>query len=66
MQGVFRHREFRLLLAGQSASTLGDRLEIVQGVEIGRPSRLLAEMHDGRPRVGGDVVVLVTGTLRLP
>jgi trans-2,3-dihydro-3-hydroxyanthranilate isomerase len=43
-----------------------DRLEITQGVEIGRPSRLLAEMHGGRPRVGGDVVVLVTGTLRLP
>jgi trans-2,3-dihydro-3-hydroxyanthranilate isomerase len=42
------------------------RLEITQGVEIGRPSRLVAEMHDGRPRVGGDVVVLVTGTLRLP
>ncbi len=42
------------------------RLEVSQGVEMGRPSRLLAEMEDGRPRVGGDVVVLVTGTLRLP
>jgi predicted PhzF superfamily epimerase YddE/YHI9 len=42
------------------------RLEVAQGVEIGRPSRLLAEMEDGRPRVGGDVVVLVTGSLRLP
>lgn len=43
-----------------------DRLEIAQGVEMGRPSRLLAEIEDGRVRVGGDVVVLVTGTLRLP
>ncbi|MET0816952.1 MAG: PhzF family phenazine biosynthesis protein [Solirubrobacteraceae bacterium] len=42
------------------------RLEVTQGVEMGRPSLLLAEMEDGRPRVGGDVVVLVTGTLRLP
>jgi trans-2,3-dihydro-3-hydroxyanthranilate isomerase len=43
-----------------------DTLEVTQGVEIGRPSRLLAEIEDGRVRVGGDVVVLVTGTLRLP
>jgi trans-2,3-dihydro-3-hydroxyanthranilate isomerase len=42
------------------------RLDVTQGVEIGRPSRLIAEMEDGRVRVGGDVVVLVTGTLRLP
>jgi trans-2,3-dihydro-3-hydroxyanthranilate isomerase len=54
------------LLAYLHERTGLDRLVIVQGVEIGRPSRLLAEMHDGRPRVGGDVVVLVTGTLRLP
>jgi trans-2,3-dihydro-3-hydroxyanthranilate isomerase len=43
-----------------------DRLEVTQGVEIGRPSRLTAEMENGRVRVSGDVVVLVTGTLRLP
>jgi len=43
-----------------------DRVEVTQGVEMGRPSRLLAEMEDGRVRVGGDVVVLVTGSLRLP
>jgi trans-2,3-dihydro-3-hydroxyanthranilate isomerase len=42
------------------------RYDIVQGVEMGRPSRLLAELEAGRVRVGGDVVVLVTGTLRLP
>ncbi len=33
---------------------------------MGRPSRLIADIEDGRVRVGGDVVVLVTGTLRLP
>jgi trans-2,3-dihydro-3-hydroxyanthranilate isomerase len=43
-----------------------ERLDIAQGVEMGRPSRLLAEIEDGRVRVGGDVIVLVTGTLRLP
>ncbi len=43
-----------------------DRLVVDQGVEMGRPSRLEATMEDGRPRVGGDVLVIVTGTLRLP
>lgn len=43
-----------------------ERVEVAQGVEMGRPSRLVAEMEDGRVRVGGDVVVLVTGSLRLP
>jgi trans-2,3-dihydro-3-hydroxyanthranilate isomerase len=43
-----------------------DTLAITQGVEIGRPSRLLAQIEDGRVRVSGDVVVLITGTLRLP
>lgn len=42
MHGVFRHREFRLLLAGQSASTLGDRIVIVAlalyVTDIGSPS----------------------------
>jgi hypothetical protein len=33
---------------------------------MGRPSRLIADIEDGRVRVGGDVIVLVTGTLRLP
>jgi trans-2,3-dihydro-3-hydroxyanthranilate isomerase len=42
------------------------RVDVTQGVEMGRPSRLLAELENGRVRVGGDVVVLVTGTLRLP
>ena len=43
-----------------------EQLDVTQGVEIGRPSLLIAELEDGRVRVGGDVVVLVTGTLRLP
>ena len=54
------------LLAYLNARTGLERLEVTQGVEIGRPSRLLAQLEDGRVRVGGDVVVLVTGTLRLP
>jgi trans-2,3-dihydro-3-hydroxyanthranilate isomerase len=54
------------LLAYANARLGTGRLAVTQGVEMGRPSRLLGEMEDGRPRVGGDVVVLVTGTLRLP
>jgi trans-2,3-dihydro-3-hydroxyanthranilate isomerase len=40
-------------------------LTIEQGVEMGRPSRIEAEMEGDRPRVGGDVVVVADGTLRL-
>jgi trans-2,3-dihydro-3-hydroxyanthranilate isomerase len=54
------------LLAYAHALLGTERLAVSQGVEMGRPSRLLASMEDGRVRVGGDVVVLVTGTLRLP
>ena len=54
------------LLAYAHALLGTERLTVTQGVEIGRPSRLLASIEDGRVRVGGDVVVLVTGTLRLP
>jgi trans-2,3-dihydro-3-hydroxyanthranilate isomerase len=54
------------LLAYLNERTGLERVEVTQGVEMGRPSRLLAELEDGRVRVGGDVVVLVTGTLRLP
>lgn len=43
-----------------------ESLEIAQGVEMGRPSRLMATVEDGRVRVAGGVVVLVTGTIRLP
>jgi trans-2,3-dihydro-3-hydroxyanthranilate isomerase len=54
------------LMAYANVRLGAERLEVTQGVEMGRPSRLLAEMEHGRARVGGDVVVLVTGTLRLP
>jgi trans-2,3-dihydro-3-hydroxyanthranilate isomerase len=54
------------LLAYANVRLGAERLDIIQGAEMGRPSRLLAEMEGGRARVGGDVVVLVTGTLRLP
>jgi trans-2,3-dihydro-3-hydroxyanthranilate isomerase len=40
-------------------------VEITQGVEMGRPSRLLAEVADDRVRVSGDVVVVVDGIVRL-
>jgi trans-2,3-dihydro-3-hydroxyanthranilate isomerase len=42
-----------------------DQVEISQGVEMGRPSRLFAEMEDGRPRVGGDVVRVAQGEVLL-
>lgn len=38
---------------------------IEQGVEMGRPSRLETAMEGDRPRVGGDVVTVVDGTLQL-
>jgi len=41
------------------------RIDIAQGVEMGRPSRLSAEMDGDRPRVSGAAVVLVDGTLRI-
>jgi trans-2,3-dihydro-3-hydroxyanthranilate isomerase len=49
-------------LAERSVAT---RVEIAQGVEIGRPSRLLAELEGERVRVGGDVVVVVEGRVTL-
>jgi trans-2,3-dihydro-3-hydroxyanthranilate isomerase len=41
------------------------RLTIAQGIEMGRPSRLETAIEGDRVRVGGAVVVLVDGTLRL-
>jgi trans-2,3-dihydro-3-hydroxyanthranilate isomerase len=41
------------------------RLEITQGVEMGRPSRLVAELEGDRVRVGGDVVVVIEGEVLL-
>ncbi|HEX7290687.1 MAG TPA: PhzF family phenazine biosynthesis protein, partial [Conexibacter sp.] len=40
-------------------------LQIEQGIEMGRPSRIEAAMEGDRPRVGGDVVVVADGTLQL-
>jgi trans-2,3-dihydro-3-hydroxyanthranilate isomerase len=42
-----------------------DSLDVVQGVEIGRPSRLRCCMELGRPRVAGAVRVLVRGSIEL-
>lgn len=41
-----------------------ERIAIEQGIEMGRPSRLEVAMEGDRPRVGGDVVVVVDGTVR--
>jgi trans-2,3-dihydro-3-hydroxyanthranilate isomerase len=42
-----------------------DALDILQGVEIGRPSQLRAEIAGDRVRVGGSAVVVVDGVVRL-
>jgi trans-2,3-dihydro-3-hydroxyanthranilate isomerase len=43
-----------------------ERVVISQGEEMGRPSRLEAEMEGGRPRVGGTVIPLIEGEIALP
>lgn len=53
------------LCAYLHARTGSDRLAIDQGVEMGRPSQLDTLIAGDRVRVGGDVVVLVDGTLHL-
>jgi trans-2,3-dihydro-3-hydroxyanthranilate isomerase len=53
------------LCAYLAARGLPDRVEISQGIEIGRPSRLLAGMEGDRPRVSGGVVQLIEGTVSL-
>jgi len=53
------------LCAYLSHHTGSDHVEIEQGVQIGRPSLLRAAVEGDRVRVGGDVVVLVEGTVRL-
>jgi trans-2,3-dihydro-3-hydroxyanthranilate isomerase len=54
------------LLAHLAESTGAARVEITQGVEMGRPSRLEAEFEDGRVRAGGGVVPVVAGYVLLP
>jgi trans-2,3-dihydro-3-hydroxyanthranilate isomerase len=53
------------LCAYLAARTGAQSVSIDQGVEMGRPSRLEAAMEGDRPRVGGDVVVLVDGVVHL-
>jgi trans-2,3-dihydro-3-hydroxyanthranilate isomerase len=53
------------LAAYLHARTGTPRLTIAQGVEMGRPSRLETAVEGDRVRVGGDVVVIVDGTLRI-
>lgn len=53
------------LCAYLAARTGTPRVAIDQGVEMGRPSRLDAAVEGDRVRVGGDVVVLVDGTLHI-
>jgi trans-2,3-dihydro-3-hydroxyanthranilate isomerase len=53
------------LCAYLDARGRGSRVEIRQGVEMGRPSLLLAEMEGGRPRVGGGVVPVIDGEVFL-
>jgi trans-2,3-dihydro-3-hydroxyanthranilate isomerase len=53
-------------LAAHVAARLGvGRLEISQGVEMGRPSRLIASADGQIVRVGGDAVILAEGTVHL-
>ncbi len=53
------------LCAHVAARTGCERLEIVQGVEIGRRSVLYAEIAGDRVRVSGDVTVIVDGEVLL-
>jgi trans-2,3-dihydro-3-hydroxyanthranilate isomerase len=53
------------LCAYLAARTGCERVAIEQGAELNRPSRLEAAMEGDRPRVGGDVVVVIDGTVRI-
>jgi trans-2,3-dihydro-3-hydroxyanthranilate isomerase len=53
------------LLAYLAERTGADRVVISQGVEMGRPSRLVAELEGGQVRVGGGVVPIVAGQVML-
>jgi len=48
-----------------AARTGAERLEIVQGVEMGRPSVLRTAIEGDRVRVGGDAVILAEGIVHL-
>ncbi|MFL5262998.1 MAG: PhzF family phenazine biosynthesis protein, partial [Anaeromyxobacteraceae bacterium] len=58
-------------LARHGRTRFGEEIEIVQGVEIGRPSRLYAQADGAgerleRVRVGGSAVVIARGEFSLP
>ena len=53
------------LCAHVAARTGAERLEIVQGVEMGRPSLLRTAIEGDRVRVGGDAVILAEGIVHL-
>lgn len=53
------------LCAYLAARTGCARITIDQGIEMGRPSRIEAAMEGERPRVGGDVVLVLDGTLHV-
>ena len=53
------------LCAHVAARTGTERLEVVQGVEMGRPSVLRTAIEGDRVRVGGDAVILAEGIVHL-
>jgi trans-2,3-dihydro-3-hydroxyanthranilate isomerase len=53
------------LCAYLAARGQGERVRIAQGVDMGRPSRLDAEIEGDRVRVGGSVVPLIEGRVSL-
>jgi trans-2,3-dihydro-3-hydroxyanthranilate isomerase len=58
-------------LARHGLIAFGAEIEIVQGVELGRPSRLYARAEGSRERieevrVGGSAVIVARGEFRLP
>jgi trans-2,3-dihydro-3-hydroxyanthranilate isomerase len=58
-------------LARHGRIEFGEEIEIVQGIELGRPSKLFALVEGGperieRVRVGGSAVVVARGEFRIP
>jgi trans-2,3-dihydro-3-hydroxyanthranilate isomerase len=53
------------LIAYLHARGVASSIVIEQGAQIARPSVLHAAIEDGRARVGGDCVILATGTLAI-
>lgn len=53
------------LMAHVAARTGCERIEVVQGVEMGRRSLLRCAVEGDRVRVGGDAVVVMDATVRL-